>query len=155
LPVRIEFFGDEIDSLRSFDPTDQRTVGALEEAVLLPASEFLQPPGGVAALRESLGRRAARLPERLAADLERFSTHGTNEAARALHLGDAAEIWAPLLAPASGLDHVADETLLVIDEPGDVAEAAEFLWRQAEERRGELVESGDLLKDWPPTYVEP
>jgi transcription-repair coupling factor (superfamily II helicase) len=155
LPVRIEFFGDEIDSLRAFDPTDQRTVGALEEAVLLPASEFLQPPGGVAALRESLGRRAARLPERLAADLERFSTHGTNEAARALHLGDAAEIWAPLLAPASGLDHVADDTLLVIDEPGDVAEAAEFLWRQAEERRGELVESGDLLKDWPPTYVDP
>ncbi len=32
LPIRIEFFGDEIDSLRSFDPTDQRTVGTLESA---------------------------------------------------------------------------------------------------------------------------
>ena len=30
LPVRIEFFGDEIDSLRAFDPTDQRTVGPLD-----------------------------------------------------------------------------------------------------------------------------
>ena len=43
LPVRIEFFGDEIDSLRAFDPTDQRTVSPLDEAVLLPASEFLAP----------------------------------------------------------------------------------------------------------------
>jgi transcription-repair coupling factor (superfamily II helicase) len=122
LPVRIELFGDEIDSLRAFDPTDQRTVGPLEEAVLLPASEFLQPHGGVAALRDALGRRAGKLPERLAADFERFA--GSGPESRALNVGDAAEVWAPLLAPASGLDHVADDTLLVVDEPGDVAEAA-------------------------------
>ena len=72
LPIRIEFFGDEIDSLRSFDPTDQRTVGTIESAVLLPATEFLLPAGGAAAIRERLGRAAARLPERLAADLARF-----------------------------------------------------------------------------------
>ena len=72
LPIRIEFFGDEIDSLRSFDPTDQRTVGTIKSAVLLPATEFLLPAGGAAAIRERLGRAAARLPERLAADLARF-----------------------------------------------------------------------------------
>ena len=72
LPIRIEFFGDEIDSLRAFDPTDQRTIGPVDEAVLLPASEFLLPAGGAAAIRERLGRSAARLPERLAADLARF-----------------------------------------------------------------------------------
>ncbi len=68
-------------------------------------------------------------------------------------IGDAAEIWAAQLAPSTALDHVAPGTLLVIDEPGDVAEAAEFLWRQADERRGELVEAGELPKDWPPTYL--
>src|SRR6185369_9961948 len=72
LPVRIEFFGDEVDSLRAFDPTDQRTVGTLEEAILLPASEFLAPHGGATALRARLGRAAAKLPERLAADVARF-----------------------------------------------------------------------------------
>ena len=72
LPIRVEFFGDEVDSLRAFDPTDQRTVRTVEEAVLLPASEFLLPAGGAAAIRERLGRAAARLPERLAADLARF-----------------------------------------------------------------------------------
>ena len=38
LPIRVEFFGDEIDSLRRFDPTDQRTVGKVEAAILLPAA---------------------------------------------------------------------------------------------------------------------
>jgi transcription-repair coupling factor (superfamily II helicase) len=161
LPVRIEFFGDEIDSLRAFDPTDQRAVGPLDGITLLPASEFLQPHGGVAALRERLGKRAAKLPERLAADLERFAGdaegHGATgrDGTRALAIGDAAEVWAPLLAPASGLDHVAADTLLVLDEPGDIAEQAQFLWRQADERRAELIESGELLKDWPSTYVGP
>jgi transcription-repair coupling factor (superfamily II helicase) len=149
LPVRIEFFGDEIDSLRAFDPTDQRAVGPLERVTLLPASEFLRSPGG---LEERLGRKIAKLPERLVADLDRFEASDTS---RALNVGDAAEIWAPLLAPASGLDHVPPATLLVLDEPGDIAEAADFLWRQADERRAELIESGELPKDWPSTYVGP
>jgi transcription-repair coupling factor (superfamily II helicase) len=149
LPMRIEFFGDEIDSLRAFDPTDQRAVAPLERVTLLPASEFLRRPGGLA---EQLGRKAAKLPERLAADLERFEA---SETSRALNIGDAAEVWAPLLAPASGLDHVPPDTLLVLDEPGDIAEAADFLWRQADERRAELIESGELPRDWPSTYVEP
>jgi transcription-repair coupling factor (superfamily II helicase) len=149
LPVRIEFFGDEVDSLRAFDPTDQRAVDTLERATLLPASEFLRRPG---ALADSLGRKAAKLSERLAADLERFEA---GDASRALNVGDAAEVWAPILAPASGLDHVPPDTLLLLDEPGDIADAAEFLWRQADERRVEMVEAGELPKDWPSTYVGP
>ena len=43
LPVRVEWFGDELDSLRAFDPADQRGDGPMAEAVLLPASEFLLP----------------------------------------------------------------------------------------------------------------
>ena len=161
LPVRIEFFGDEVDSLRAFDPTDQRTVGTLEEAILLPASEFLAPHGGATALRERLGRAAAKLPERLAADLARFegdaaaTGDGPADATRALAVGDAAEVWAAQLAPSTGFDHLDAATLLVLDEPGEIAEAAEFLWRQADERRGELVESDELPKDWPSTYLAP
>jgi transcription-repair coupling factor (superfamily II helicase) len=166
LPIRIEFFGDEIDSLRAFDPTDQRTVRTVDDAVLLPASEFLLPTGGAAAIRAGLGRAAARLPERLVADLTRFegaeddrlrapSPTAASGQTRAMVVGDAAEIWAAQLAPATGLDHLGPGTLLVLDEPGDIAEAAEFLWRQADERRAELIASGDLPKDWPSTYLPP
>jgi len=38
-PVRIEFFGDEVDSIRRFDPTSQRSSNPLDEALLLPLTE--------------------------------------------------------------------------------------------------------------------
>ena len=163
LPIRLEFFGDEIDSLRAFDPTDQRAVGPLDRVALLPASEFLLPAGGPPAIRQRLGRAAGRLGERLAADLARFEgaaadplrPGGDGSGARALAVGDAAEIWAAYLAPATGLDHVSPGTLLLLDEPGDIADAAAFLWRQADERRDELVAAGDLPRDWPGAYLPP
>ena len=40
-PVRIEFFGDEVDRLTSFDPISQRTVSMLDDISLLPAAEVL------------------------------------------------------------------------------------------------------------------
>jgi transcription-repair coupling factor (superfamily II helicase) len=162
LPIRIEFFGDEIDSLRAFDPTDQRTTGKVERAVLLPASEFLLPTQGVAAIRDRLGRSSNRLSERLVGDLARFEGVSDDPLrpvvageSRAVAVGDAAEVWAAHIAPATGLDHVDPGAILVIDEPGDVAEAAAFLWRQADERRAELIEAGELPKDWPSTYLTP
>ena len=152
LPVRIESFGDEIDSLRAFDPTDQRTTGKVDRVVLLPASEFLVPAGGVGALRERVGRIARKLPERLAQDLERLAS---GEESRAANVGDAAEVWAPLLAPATALDHIDPATLFVLDEPGDVGEAGAFLWRQADERRADLLGAGELPRDWPATLLGP
>ncbi|MBI4768319.1 MAG: transcription-repair coupling factor [Deltaproteobacteria bacterium] len=40
-PVRIEFFGDQVDSIREFNPATQRSVLDLEELVLLPVSEII------------------------------------------------------------------------------------------------------------------
>ncbi|CAN5374696.1 transcription-repair coupling factor [soil metagenome] len=39
--LRLDFFGDEIESVRTFDPTDQRTTGRVDGFTLLPASETL------------------------------------------------------------------------------------------------------------------
>ena len=104
---------------------------------------MLLPADGVAGLRTRLGRRAGRLPERLAADLARFEATDpaaapAARAGAALDVGDAAEVWAGVLCPATALDHLDPGTLLVLDEPGDIADAAEFLWRQADERREDL-----------------
>ncbi len=161
LPVRIELFGDEIDSLRAFDPTDQRSVEPVRELELLPATEFLLPDGGADEIRARLGRLGARLPERLALDLSRFAGEASAErpatphAGRALAAGDAAEVWSRLIAPSTGLDHLDPDTLFVLDEPGDLADAADFLWRQAEERHRELVDQGELPRDWPQGYLPP
>jgi transcription-repair coupling factor (superfamily II helicase) len=42
-PVRLDFFGDTVESLRTFDPISQRSIGELDEAVFLPASNILFP----------------------------------------------------------------------------------------------------------------
>jgi hypothetical protein len=168
LPIRIELFGDEIDSMRVFDPADQRSLRPVEEVVLLPASEFLVPPAAwprSASGSPLPGRLGAKLPDRLAPDLARFEegvhagtgelaripghVHDIGAAARALETGDAAEVWAAVLCPATGLDHVPAGTLLVLDEPGDIADAADFLWRQAQERRTSWSPRGDLPRSGP------
>ena len=39
--LRLDFFGDEIESIRAFDPADQRTISRVESFTLLPAAEAL------------------------------------------------------------------------------------------------------------------
>ena len=40
-PIRIEFFGDNVDSLRAFDPMSQRAVENIEKVEILPAREII------------------------------------------------------------------------------------------------------------------
>jgi transcription-repair coupling factor (superfamily II helicase) len=40
-PVRLEFWGDDVESIRLFDPASQRSQGTLEDLVVLPASEVV------------------------------------------------------------------------------------------------------------------
>jgi transcription-repair coupling factor (superfamily II helicase) len=56
-PVRLEFWGDEVESLRFFDPASQRSQGSLEELLVLPASEESLNP---AARERALARRKRR-----------------------------------------------------------------------------------------------
>ncbi len=50
-PFRVDFFGDEVDSIRRFDPMTQRTVGEAAELTLKPMMEFLLTPDSIARFR--------------------------------------------------------------------------------------------------------
>lgn len=52
-PYRIDLFDDEIESIRSFNPEDQRTIEKIEKIQLLPAHEFPLNKEGVAKFREN------------------------------------------------------------------------------------------------------
>ncbi len=52
LPYRIEFFDDEIDSIRSFDPETQRSIERLERIEMLPAREFPLDEEGIKTFRQ-------------------------------------------------------------------------------------------------------
>ena len=69
-PVRIELWGDEVDSIRAFDPMTQGSRRKVDAIELLPASEFLPADGWDAAIagapiadHETLQEDAAKLAE--------------------------------------------------------------------------------------------
>ena len=56
-PVRIDLFGDTVESVRAFDPVGQRSGDTLAEARLLPLTLFESGPGARAALARALAER--------------------------------------------------------------------------------------------------
>ncbi|MFV2031825.1 MAG: transcription-repair coupling factor [Gammaproteobacteria bacterium] len=56
-PFRIEFFDDEIESIRSFDTDNQCSLENLEEIDLLPAQEFPLDEAGIKLFRQSFRER--------------------------------------------------------------------------------------------------
>ncbi|MEP7040038.1 MAG: hypothetical protein ABI864_00535, partial [Chloroflexota bacterium] len=137
-PLRLELFGDEVESMRAFDPMTQGSRRRVERAVLLPASEFL-PPGGW----QGLGEAAPSLPsEALQADLARLEQGD---------LAEAAETWAALLTAGPAVEHVADAHLVLTD-PSELRAIAADLDLQAAERLAGLVAAGELPDEWPLPY---
>jgi transcription-repair coupling factor (superfamily II helicase) len=55
LPVRLEFWGDRLESIRQFDPISQRSQCPLDEMILLPAAEIIMDEPGIQRAR-SMGR---------------------------------------------------------------------------------------------------
>ncbi|SPD73960.1 Transcription-repair-coupling factor [uncultured Desulfobacterium sp.] len=55
MPVRLEFWGDRLESIRQFDPLSQRSLGHLQEMVLLPANEIIMDEPAIKRAR-SMGR---------------------------------------------------------------------------------------------------
>ena len=111
-----------------------------------------------------LGRAAARLPERLAADLARFEGqtrrrgHGGRRSGGPVHarprrrrrgrgLGDD-RLPRPPPSITSTRERSSSSTSLATSPRPPT-----FLWRQADERRADLIAAGDLPKDWPSTYL--
>ena len=58
-PVRIEFLGDTVETLRSFDPETQRTTAALHTLEILPLTDVFAPRSVLDALRRGLPQRFA------------------------------------------------------------------------------------------------
>jgi len=148
-PVRIELFGDEIDSLRVFDPTTQRTVDQIDSFVLAPASEAL-PRLAVPASRQvagldlSLCHPPARMEYRQ--DLVHLE-QGTYFRGIAFYL--------PFFYshPATLLDYLPGAGLCLVDDWEAVMATAVDLDRQAQALQADLVKAGELPPDFPRPYL--
>ena len=102
LPVRLEWFGDELEQIREFDPSTQRSLDTLEQVLLTPTSFA---PIITAALTPTQQEELFTAAEREAI------TRGEYPEGMRRYLGVA------FSQPASIRDYLAADTLLVIDEP--------------------------------------
>jgi len=72
-PVRLDFFGDFVESIRLFDSLSQRSTDRCEEAVILPVSDVLLPTDDSGAVRRRLARQWLELAEQLNWSAEKSS----------------------------------------------------------------------------------
>ena len=142
-PVRIELFGDEIDSLRHFDPATQRTLPDarnLAEVLVGPASEAMPRYGAAAQERlDALDRAPLHPPARYELDEQRRQLlEGTGFRGQ--------EWYIPYLysQPASLLDYLPSDALVLLDDGADLMVLATELEAQAGQTQRDLITGGDL-----------
>ncbi len=143
-PVRIELFGDEIDSLRTFDPATQRSLERIAEFTLVPASEALPRYGPNAAVRLA-DLDIANLHAPAAAEFR-----GDRQALSAGSWFKGIEFYLPYLYsyPASLLTHLPEDTLLVVDDLVDLEATVGDLEAQAVNLRRDLIAAGEVSPDF-------
>ena len=148
MPVRIELFGNEIESIRYFDPTTQRSLGASEELgspdeiVITPAREVL--PG--------IAQESVEVWADLPLPDENSLPSWRNDLSH-LRAGEPfpnLEYYLPVVyhQPVTLLDYLPPETLILIDDWLELKEAARELLDHA---RQIAEEQSDL----PPGYQNP
>ena len=80
LPYRIELWGDEIDSIRTFDPDSQRSMDALDEVIIYPAAELILTKNQQEVGMKRIQEEGARIAEQYRRDMRTEEAHRLEEA---------------------------------------------------------------------------
>ncbi len=150
-PLRIEFFDDEIDSLRHFDPSTQRSLDKVQQAVVLPAHEAL--PEATPPIAQHLAAYFAALPSPEAdmtspqADLQDLENGATFPFL---------EFYLPYIYPnpVSLLDYAPDDALIVVEDWAELRDTILNIEEASEKTRTERMASGLLPHDYPTPYLD-
>ncbi len=147
-PVRIEFWGDDIDSMGHFDTDSQRRGESVESCTILPAAETL--PSLSSGGAEALGREIEKLAEKYAkkrssenaAALAACMRSDAERLRNGLAMSDA-DRYIPLIYPmASGADYIPEGAFVFLDQPGRCAQRAKEYVKQLGEDIKELQRRG-------------
>ncbi|RJP55064.1 MAG: transcription-repair coupling factor [Anaerolineaceae bacterium] len=131
-PVRLDFFGDEIETIRQFDPATQRTVAKLESILVTPAREFISGTQ----VNTYTGTQ----------ELETWNVERGTEFT---------EFHVPLIHtfPASLFDYLPPKALIAVDDLSLVEGMMQEVEEQAVRTRSESIEEGILSPDFPIPYL--
>jgi transcription-repair coupling factor (superfamily II helicase) len=139
-PVRVEFFGDEVESIRKFDPGTQRSSTPVDEALLLPLTETPVNEELLGAIHVRLSGKRITGPEEM-----------VEEAVRAggVTVFPGWEFYAPVAGADRTVLDLLPEAAVMVDEPDSVKRELDRVWlrvAEAHERSGvgNLVRPEDL-----------
>ncbi len=127
-PFRLDLFDDEIDSIRIFDPDDQRSGDKVDEIRLLPAREFPTDKAGLSRFREQF------LSQFDASNSKDSIFHRVTASAGKGSLPGGIEYYLPLFfeQTATLFDYLHEDTQVLMH--GDVVDACEFVWADIQHR---------------------
>ncbi len=140
-PVRIEFFGDEIETIRKFDPETQRSQSGLDEAELLPLTETPVTERLLAAVHARLSRtRVEGEDEEMAAE---YASAG------GVSVFPGWEFFSSVAGADKSLLSLIPKCALFVDEPGMVRNQIDRWWNKVEQRHersgiGSLIRPEDI-----------
>jgi len=149
LPARLEFFGNTIDTIRLFDPVNQRSLRAVSSIAIGPATELLTP---------LLSSQLELEPIVNSVDLTGCSPEVSQQFQQELTMllnkqrPDNLQFYAPLFNKDSLLNYLPQDALVILDEPRSIELAIEDLDTRAAELRAEKIERGELPHNFPRPY---
>ncbi len=149
LPARLEFFGNMVDGIRLFDPVSQRSLEAVSEVAVSPATELIAPllskgkemeqvlanidlSGCTAEVKEQFKQEMAMLINRQ----------------RPRNL----QFYASLYNTDSLMNYLPQNAILILDELRDIEQIVEELDTEAEQMRSVKLERGELPHNFPRPY---
>jgi transcription-repair coupling factor (superfamily II helicase) len=139
-PVRIEFFGDEVDSIRRFDPASQRSSNPIDEALLLPLTETPVSDQLLAAIHTRLsGKRITGSEEIVEAAVR----------AGGVTVFPGWEFYAPVAGADRTVFDLVSRSAVLLDEPEQLRQEFDRFWERVLEMHersgvGNLVRPEDL-----------
>src|SRR5277367_1709931 len=141
-PVRVEFFGDEIDSIRKFDPESQRSSTPLDEAVLLPLTETPITERLLATVHARLS--GARIESTDDPDLVAEAV-----AATGVSVFPGWEFFSTVAGANQNLLDLFPRTALFVEEPAMIRNQIDRWWNKVEQRHdrsgiGSLIRPEDI-----------
>jgi transcription-repair coupling factor (superfamily II helicase) len=139
-PVRVEFFGDEVESIRRFDPASQRSSNPLDEALLLPLTE-------TPVSEQLLGAIHTRLSGKRITGNDEIVEAAVRSAGVTTFPGW--EFYAPVAGADRSIFDLLPRAAVLLDEPDLLRNEFDRFWTRVEEAHersgiGNLVRPADL-----------
>ncbi|MBO9131304.1 transcription-repair coupling factor [Bacillus sp. 165] len=153
LPIRVELFDTEVDSIRTFTIEDQRSQGKIESVAIGPATEFIlthdQKQQGIQKLEEGLAdtlrsikdeKIKTSMAENIGYEVERLKNNQTIE-----QLFKYMSLFYE--KPASLIDYLPQDGVIVLDEVSRVQETIEHLENEEAEWYIALLAEGEIIRN--------